>query len=394
MPASDVGLLVLAKSIVLTAFVLTNGFSYAVFRYASLFRGENRKDKIKGIVLTAYRYVVPIYIIVFIAVSLLAGYIAVNIFHNPELALLIRMLAVVVFFTSVIGLNNALLRSKYLVQYRYIFDVTVQLLTLFFVFILFVFDLRNFLIMFTVSWAVAAFFVMAGSFRIVKREFAFAFDHTIKMVEHKRKLFLYAFVSQVTSLLDRFRLEINVFIMGFFLATSDIALYNVAFQMGMVAAILLEGLNNIFPAVAGVLYGQDKISEIKRIHGKSALILFSISVLIFIFFLIFGKLILSIFGEYYRKAFVPLLIISFSFMVESGVGSAGRILNMMGKPHYNTVNTFTALVFTVGLCYALIPVYGVIGAALSFAVSNIIKRLMMLSEVLWVYRAKEKFQKI
>jgi len=34
MPASDVGLLVLAKSIVLTAFVLTNGFSYAVFRYA------------------------------------------------------------------------------------------------------------------------------------------------------------------------------------------------------------------------------------------------------------------------------------------------------------------------------------------------------------------------
>jgi len=101
---------------------------------------------------------------------------------------------------------------------------------------------------------------------------------------------------------------------------------------------------------------------------------------------VFGKYILWIFGPFYKNAYIPLIIIAFSFIVESAAGSAGRILNMMGRPHYNTFNTFVALVLTIVLCYTLIPSYGVTGAAIAFSASNIVKRLMMFGEALCVYR--------
>ncbi|MCK4852083.1 MAG: oligosaccharide flippase family protein, partial [Candidatus Omnitrophica bacterium] len=385
MPASDVGLIVLAKSIVLTAFILGNGFSGAVFRYASIFRGERARDRIKGVVVVAYRYVVPILFLIFLLITAFAGHIAVNIFHKPQLVILIRILALMVFFKIITNINAALLRSKYLVQYYYFFDVGVQLLMLLLVFILFVFGQRNFLIMFAVAWTVAQLFVMTRSFFIVKREFPFVFDGKIKSREYKKKFFLFAFVTQITSILIRFRLEISIFIIGFFLLTSDIALYNVALQMGMAAGMLVQGLNSIFPAVTGVLYGQDRIREIRKLHSRTAGILLAIALLVFIFFLLFGRFILGIFGTYYVAAYIPLLIIAFSFIIESGVGPAGRILNMMGKPQYNTVNTLIGLAMTVVLCYTLIPGYKVAGAAVAFAASNIVKRLLMLGEVRWLY---------
>jgi len=392
MPASDVGALVLAKSIVLVAFVLNSGFSGAVFRYASVFRGEEDKEKVKGVVLFAYKYAIPIFFITAVLVSSFAPYIALRMFHKPELCLLIRILPVMVLMRSIINVNISLLRSKYMVQYRYIFDIGEQVLMLLFVFILFLSGRKDFLLMFAVSWTTAAIFVMVRSFFVVKREFSFVFDKSIKKQSSDKKMFLYSFISQLTGILIRFRLDVNIFIMGFFLLDSDIALYNVAFQIGMAAAVLLEGLNSIFPAVVGNLYGKDKIREIKALHKKTALILGCVALCIFLVFMFLGKYLLCIFGVYYKEAYLPLLIIAFSFIVESGIGSAGMILNMMGKPHYNTACAFVSLILTVILCYSLIPVYGVTGAAIAFSVSNIVKRLMMLASVLFLYRKRETEQ--
>jgi len=263
---------------------------------------------------------------------------------------------------------------------------------LLFVFILFLSGRKDFLLMFAVSWTTAAIFVMVRSFFVVKREFSFVFDKSIKKQSSDKKMFLYSFISQLTGILIRFRLDVNIFIMGFFLLDSDIALYNVAFQIGMAAAVLLEGLNSIFPAVVGNLYGKDKIREIKALHKKTALILGCVALCIFLVFMFLGKYLLCIFGVYYKEAYLPLLIIAFSFIVESGIGSAGMILNMMGKPHYNTACAFVSLILTVILCYSLIPVYGVTGAAIAFSVSNIVKRLMMLASVLFLYRKRETEQ--
>jgi len=386
MSAGDLGLLVLARSITLTSFILATGFSGSVLRFVSLYRGEGNKEKIKGVVTVAYKYAVPVYFLIFVLVNIFASDIALRMFKQERLVLPIRILSCMALVQGVTDINIALLISKYKVHYKYIFDIAIQLLTLFFVFLLFVFGQRDFLLMFAAGWTFAALVVMFRSLYDMKREFSFVFDRSVRAIETRKDIFVYTIITQLTSMLDRFRVEINIFIIAFFLVASDVALYNVAFQLGLSAGVILESMNAIFPSVVGNLYGKKMVDEIKKLHFRSALILGALAVFIFTFFVLFGKPVLWIFGDFYRNAYFPLLIIAFSFIVESAVGSAGRILNMMGKPHYNTLNTFIALLLAVALSYLLIPLWGVIGAAAAFAVSNIVRRFLMLGQVLWVYR--------
>ena len=386
MTAVDVGILVLARSAVLIFFVLAAGFYGAVLRYISVYRGEQNNEKVKGVILMTYKYGVPCMFILLLGINVAGHFLAYNVFHKPEILNLLRVYSVAMFARNIWGVNASMLSAKYLVKYKYIFAIQVQVITLMLYLCFFAFGQRNFLLMFCFAEMIGHFVVAVLSMFHIKKEFSFVFDKVKKSIEDKKSFFRYVFVTQLTNLLIRFRLEANVFIMGFFLVSSEIAIYNIAFQIGMAAMVMLEGLNAIFPVVIGRLYGEKKIAAIKSLHKKTAAIMGSISVIIFMFFLFFGKYILMIFGLYYERALVPLLVIAFSFVVESAVGSVGRILNMMGRPHYNTVNTFVALIITLGLCYFLVPRYGALGAALSFSLSNIVKRLLMLTEVLFLYK--------
>jgi len=390
MPARDVGLLVLATSITLTAFIIANGFSGAVFRYASLYRGEEKPEKIKGVVFITYKFAVPLFLLILVLISGFAGYIAVDIFGKEQLIPLIRIISLATFFGAISNINSSLLRSKYLVQYRYTFDVLRHVLSV--VIILAVLLVRRYelLIIFAAAWTLANFFSMIYSFFIVRREFPFVFQREVKAKEERKRFFRYAFVVQLSEMLLRFRKEINVFIIAFFLPASDIALYNVALRIGFATGMLAQGLNEIFPAFAAVLYGKGEIGEIRRMHKKSAVTLSLMSITVFLLFVLFGKYILGLFGSFYKNAWVPLLIIAFSFVIESVVASAGQILNVLGKPHFNIVNILIAISIIILLSCLLIPKLGVVGAAIAFSASFIVQRFMALGQVVWVYSIKEK----
>jgi len=390
MSPEEVGLLVLATSIALTAFIIGQGFSLAVLRYASLFKGKGKIKEIKGVVITVYKYAIPFLAGILILVNFFSRDIALHIFHKEQLSVLIKIISFATFFGSIIHINSSLLRSKYLVQYRYIFEVIKQLFTVLVILALFLLKQKNFLILFAWVWAIANFFIMIYSFFIVKREFPFIFDGKISYKVKKRKIFLFSFISFLAIVMNRFRKEINIFIISFFLLASDIALYNVALQIGLIASVFLRGLNNIFPPLVGKLYGQRKIAEIKRLHKKTALIIFIGALGVFIFYIFLGKYILWLFGPYYQEAFIPLLIIAFASALHSIVGSAGSILVMLDRPHLNTGNIFISLILLIILSYYLTPLYGVTGAAIAFAISQLTMRLLDLIGVLWVYKIEER----
>ncbi|KJJ85660.1 Polysaccharide biosynthesis protein [Candidatus Omnitrophus magneticus] len=390
MTASDVGLFVLAKSIVVTMFMFTNGFYNSIFRYNTVFLGEGSNEKIKGVISVTYKYIIPFLIGTALISILSAPYVAVNIFHNTRLAGFVQIIVISALFSCISDINSGILRSKLLPQYTYLFKVLEQFLIIPFVFILYKMGMKNFLLMFSLSFVFSSFLVFIYSLIRVRKEFSFIFDSSLKSIEHPKKIFAYSFFSQITGLMLKFRTQVNVFLMGFFLSTKDIALYNVAFQLGMATTILMDGLNTIFPTVSGVLYGQNKIDEIKRLHRKTAKILVIISIFIFLGFIVAGKFVLGIFGDVYKSAYIPLLIIAFSFVLEANTGSAGRIIDMMGKPQYNSFNNLVALILTVGFCYLCIPRFGIIGSAVAFSLSNIVKRYLMLWQLLFLFNSDKK----
>jgi O-antigen/teichoic acid export membrane protein len=103
-----------------------------------------------------------------------------------------------------------------------------------------------------------------------------------------------------------------------------------------------------------------------------------------------GRPLLSLFGAYYRQAFGPLLVIAASTVVTSAAGSVEIIINMSGRPHWNTANQIALLVLLVGMSRCLVPCWGVAGAAVSFSASQAAIAVLSAAEMAWFYRKDQR----
>jgi len=385
---AEVGLISLAISILAMTFVINNGFFQAILRYASFYEGKGSKSEVKGMVFLIYRLAIPILFILLVLVNIFAKYIAEAIFRHPQLTTLIRMVSLDAFFMSITTLNIALLRSRYLNKYEYIFITSGYVITI--TAILSLLFVKNLIVMFVAVSAIAAFIVMIFSFSVLRREIPFLFDSDTPISKPKERILHFAIFSSVAEFMVRFRVEINIFCIALFLSYSDVALFNVAFQLAFFSSIFLQASNSIFLPMVSNLHGRHDIARIRRIHKKISFVLVGFATGIFLIYIVGGKFILGLFGEYYKKAYIALQIITVASVVNSATGSVDYIINMLGRPYLNSINQVISLAIIIMLNYFLIPIYGLNGAAIAYACGSIFISLFALFQVLWLYKTEEK----
>ena len=85
-----------SAGIIVCVFILSLGFSEALLRFSSLFRGQEQKEKIKSTVLSVFKMAYPAMLMLLLAVILFAPQIAVWL-RKEGLTLLIRILSVRIF---------------------------------------------------------------------------------------------------------------------------------------------------------------------------------------------------------------------------------------------------------------------------------------------------------
>ena len=95
-------------------------------------------------------------------------------------------------------------------------------------------------------------------------------------------------------------------------------------------------------------------------------------------FSIFPEEILAIFGPEFVTAAYCLILLSLGKMFSAISGSVGTLLQMSGNQIYFQNVLIAAAVLNVVLNYFLIPIYGLIGAAIASMVSNIFWNILMI----------------
>ncbi len=383
----ELGLLMLGTSIAITTFFLSSGFSITMVRYGALFRGQGEEGKIKSVAISIYRLVLPIVIGLLVLVNIAAPYISMK-FGNPELIRLIRILSFGAFFHSLILVNIGLLKSKYLVKYEYIAAIG-QLVIIGLIALLFI-QVEDLVLVFAVAYPVASLVMFIYTCFVVRREFGFLFDPSVPAKPHNEHPFHFAMFSSITTSLSKFRDEINIFVIAFFLLESDVALYGVAFKLAFLPLILTPAVNAIFTPMVGDFFGKRDIASIKRLHIKASGLVAGFAMTLVLVYVVGAKYILMIFGPEYAAARTALLIMALANVAAALAGPMGFAMSMMGRPHYNTFNSSALLILMAGLCYYLIPEYGVNGAAVAYAISNGIICLLCLGEISWLYRVESR----
>jgi O-antigen/teichoic acid export membrane protein len=78
---------------------------------------------------------------------------------------------------------------------------------------------------------------------------------------------------------------------------------------------------------------------------------------------------MEVFGSGYSSGATALVILSLAYMFDLGTGNMNVLLLMSGNSSLNLANSALALMVNVGLNVALIPSYGIKGAAIAWAAS-------------------------
>jgi O-antigen/teichoic acid export membrane protein len=156
------------------------------------------------------------------------------------------------------------------------------------------------------------------------------------------------------------------------LGDKDAGPYYVALQVVTVASFGINAVNSILAPMISEFYAKNDYVLLRHILRKAAWINV-ITALALVFALIFfAPRLLSLFGKGFGDAFWPMAILLVGEFVNAFFGPVGFMMTMTG--HERTALKVFAVGATVnlGLGLALIPIYGVNGAAFSGLVGTVV----------------------
>ncbi|NUB92467.1 oligosaccharide flippase family protein [Haloterrigena sp. SYSU A558-1] len=161
--------------------------------------------------------------------------------------------------------------------------------------------------------------------------------------------------------------RVDVFMVGFLLASADVGIYNIAVLLAGVIAMPLAGFNQFFPPVASRLYSNAEYDTLESIYATVTRWSITASVAIALPLYVYRTEVLTLFGpEFVAGTLVVTLFIA-GQLFNAAAGPANDLLTMTDHQYLVMGNHFVFGVCNVVLNYYFIVEFGLIGAALATA---------------------------
>lgn len=101
---------------------------------------------------------------------------------------------------------------------------------------------------------------------------------------------------------------------------------------------------------------------------------------------VYGPVVLSIFGHSYQAGTDVMIILALSMIFSTGCGQVDMVLITTGRSSWSLANGLLAVVVNIGVDLALIPRYGITGAAIGWSVAIVVSNLLPLAQLGAVFR--------
>ncbi len=163
--------------------------------------------------------------------------------------------------------------------------------------------------------------------------------------------------------------DTDIFMLGLFSTPEQIGIYSIGVKISAISTIGVTAVNFLLAPRISKLFYNNKVEEIEKTLAEYVpfLALYAVTFVIGAVFL--GKFILSIFGESYVEAYIPMLILVGSKIFLTILGPVSYMLSLTGKEKFVFAINFTAVLVNICLNFFLIQAFGIIGAAIGTAVA-------------------------
>lgn len=160
--------------------------------------------------------------------------------------------------------------------------------------------------------------------------------------------------------------QVDLVMLGLLRPDAEAGLYRVAVQAALLVVFGLQAINDVVAPYLARLHGAGEREALQRLVRRAARGMLAAALPVALLFVLAGETVLTLlFGAEYAGAWPALVLIALGQLVSAALGPAGMLLNMTG--HERT--TLRVMGFAAGLNVvlnaALIPFWGLVGAALA-----------------------------
>jgi len=168
--------------------------------------------------------------------------------------------------------------------------------------------------------------------------------------------------------------QTDTFLLGIFLASGDVGVYNAAFNLQEIGFFFLYPVSFLLPPVLTRLQTEDESEDIRRTYQIATKWMGLSTVPLFLLVFLFPAVVINVsFGQEFVAGETALRVLMLAPLVSVLLGANGRALVALGHNKVNMyVNTATAGL-NVALNLALIPAFGILGAAIASAGSFVFR---------------------
>lgn len=184
------------------------------------------------------------------------------------------------------------------------------------------------------------------------------------------KIFSISLPMLMTSTMSLVIGQAGVLMLGIFKTEAEVGLYAMAVKLATLTAFILYAVNSMAGPKFSELFHSNRMEELFYVAKKSAKLIFWSTVPILAGLVLLGKQVLHIaFGSEFAVAYPALVLLVLGQFANSISGATGLFMNMTGNQNIIRNIMFIVVFINLGLNWFLIPIYGILGAAISAMVS-------------------------
>ncbi len=163
--------------------------------------------------------------------------------------------------------------------------------------------------------------------------------------------------------------QTDILMIGTIISPESVGIYSAAAKTSVWVTFVLQAVNTVVAPVFTTLYTQNDRSGLQSLVATVAHWIFWPSLILAIAIITFADPILGLFGSEFVAARLPMTILIFGQLVNVGSGSVGYLMVMTGHQNQSAIIFGCSAITNIILNALTIPTLGILGAALSTALT-------------------------
>lgn len=183
------------------------------------------------------------------------------------------------------------------------------------------------------------------------------------------------------SLFQAVRAPLIVVISGAYLDAQQLAYYNAAHRLAHVMSLGLLGISAFASPLISQYFALADFSKLQRLARLAARGAFAGALATALVLVVFGYDLLGLFGAGFTTAYTPLMVLLCGELVAAAAGPVGFFMTMTNRQRSATQIEAATSAMAIGLALALIPRYGILGAAVAVAAGGVVRNISMVAAI-------------